>query len=276
MRWPGLAVVAMVGALAVGGGAAAAQAPSDGPVAGEAGCVGLQCPGQPSADAASEAGAFAPTLSIEGAKRVSAGYYRIPVPKSPGTEAVGWVAPPGTIADAPPEVQALSAVDPLVEAGTLERRTVVFLGDGHVVVAPPTLDADRAAEAARTAEAVRAAEKTGGAPIELAPAPDGAALAADEYGCIDAYWCVYVDNYWAGYLEQIHPISSIWGNLGYYLTDEVSSMRNRRDRDSWIAEHINGGGIRECYDSHSAIGGLGYAMNDEASSIYNSAGDGSC
>lgn len=258
MRRSCIALVAMVGALAAGSGSAAAQEPSGAPAIG-AGCLGLQCPGQPASDAAMKAGPLAPILStVEDAERAPAGYYRFPDAQLGTSTAVGWVAPPGTIADAPPEIQALYVVRDAVATGMLETRMAVFLEEGRVILAPPAATA--VASRRRSRPVARAANQ-------------------DQYGCIDAYWCVYRDINWSGYLEQIHPISpnSVWQSfISYWTQDAVSSVRNRRDRDSWLAEHSDGSGWRVCYDSHYADANLPDDIDNEASSIYNSPGDGSC
>lgn len=267
MRRLSVAVVAMVGMFAMGGGSAVAQPSSASAVP----CLGLQCPDQPSADAAGSAGAIAPAISLKGAPQVKAGYYRFPDPDLRASTVVGWVAPPGTISSAPPEVQALSVVRPLAASGTLDRHTVVLLGDGNVAVAPLATDE----LAAATDQGAGRAAADG--PVELAAAP-AAVAEGDEYGCIGSYFCVYEHIQWRGWMQQIHPISDQgwWTYLAYELRDAVSSVRNRRDRDSWLAEHWDGSGWRQCYDSHNAWGSLGYSISDEGSSIYNSPGDGSC
>jgi hypothetical protein len=73
-----------------------------------------------------------------------------------------------------------------------------------------------------------------------------------------------------------HDISSTWTNLGDYgFNDQASSSRNRRDRDSRLAEHTGGGGDIHCYDSHSSDADFG-GWGDDASSLWNNSGDSAC
>jgi hypothetical protein len=91
-----------------------------------------------------------------------------------------------------------------------------------------------------------------------------AAESPPNYGCPDNYFCLYNDfDFNAGCLAfckrvQFGPAytGNGWQRLGdHSFNDQAASMRNRRDRDSLLAQHWNGStgtGTQYCADSHSS------------------------
>jgi hypothetical protein len=190
-----------------------------------------------------------------------AGYYEFGRGTTLGDQAVAYVIPPGQLAAAPAEVRSLRVIKDIA-ASDYETGTVIVFDSGAAMWVP--------AVQAQAALAARTASRHRRRPVARA--------AADQYGCADSYFCIYSGFTWLGTRLQWHDINqgSNWTNLtDWGFNDEASSSRNRRDRDSWLAEHTNGGGDRHCYNSHSSDADFGGWSND-ASSLYNSAGDAGC
>lgn len=244
-------------------GAFAGAAPAAGPAPGLVDCIGLTCPQAPGGAAVpAELGLTAPSLlgPQQLVRQKTAGYYEFGHGTTLGKTAVAYVIPPGQTESAPPEIRALRVFGD-ISPSDYRTGTVVIYDAGTALWVPSSSADDgvaaRAAAAKRTRPAARAA-------------------APDLYGCDDMYFCIYQSDQFQGRRLQWHDISSSWTNLGDYgFNDEADSSRNRRDRDSWLAEHTGGGGDRHCYDSHSSDADFGGWGND-ASSTYNSAGDAGC
>jgi hypothetical protein len=228
--------------------------------AGGAGCIGLTC----SASAGGLAGHAQHTWSattVLGPRALraqrTAGFYEFGQGTRLAEKAIAYVIPPGQLDRAPAAIKALPVVRDTAP-GDFATGTVIVVGTGVAAWVP----ADGIARATS-----RAAER-----------PRARAADVDPYGCPDQYFCVYENASFTGTRVQIHAISSngVWAQLtDFGFNDRASSQRNRRDRDSWLAENISGGGERHCYDSHSSDASFG-TFNDKASSTYNSPGDGSC
>jgi Peptidase inhibitor family I36 len=188
-------------------------------------------------------------------KQRKAGFYAY---TDRGVDRLAYVIPPGQRDQIPSQVEQLpvvEAADEFPEEFTAGAITV--FGPGVSMYTPAALTGSSARKRARAA-----------------------ALPPDSFNCYDMYFCIYEDYDWRGRRLQFHDMG-YWMNLSSWdFNDRADSMRNRRDRDSWLAEHANGGGDRHCYDSHSSdssFGGLGYwTFGDDASSVYNSTGDNRC
>jgi len=255
---PRFLAATLVVAMMVVGQAHAAESPVG---ASAVSCVGLTCAdaGVP-ASVRDEIRWTARTVLGPGDLKTqkTAGYYEFGHGTTLGKTAVAYVIPAGQLDAVPQVVRNLQVVKDLSSSDFATGTVVVFSSGGALWI--PT---------AQVAGMARATADKG----KRRPR---ARAAADEYGCPDSYFCIYSATNFAGYRYQWHDISSSWTNLGDWgFNDNAESSRNRRDRDSWLAEHINGGGDRHCYDSHSSDADYGGWGND-ASSTYNSAGDAGC
>lgn len=225
-------------------------------------CIGLTCPDSGlSATAKAQVDWIGSPLSDPRnlkAQKV-AGYYEFGEGTTAGQTAVAYVIPPGQLQSVPAAIANLRVVKD-ISAVDYATGTVVVFNDGAALWAPQL--------GAQAARATAAKARRGAR----------ARAAADAYGCSDSYFCIYPGINFTGGRLQWHDINqgSNWVNLtDWGFNDSASSSRNRRDRDSWLAEHTNGGGDRHCYDSHSSDADFGGWSND-ASSLYNSAGDAGC
>jgi len=221
-----------------------------------AGCIGLTC----SASAGGLPGHAQRTWSatpVLGPRALrlqrTAGFYEFGQGTTLGEKAVAYVIPPGQLDRAPAAIKALPVVRDMAPSD-FATGTVIVVGTDVAAWIP--------------------ASRVAGAAVR----PRAHAADIDPYGCPDQYFCVYENASFTGTRIQIHEISpnSVWTQLtDWAFNDKASSERNRRDRDSWLAQDLSGGGTRHCYDSHSSAASFG-TFNDEASSTYNSPGDGSC
>jgi len=227
-------------------------------------CIGLTCPDSGlSASAKTRIDWIGSPLSDPRnlkAQKV-AGYYEFGEGTTLGQTAVAYVIPPGQLQNVPAEIASLRVVKD-ISVSDFETGTVVVFDDGAALWAP-----EPGADRSTVATAATARRR-----------PHARAAADDAYHCSDQYFCIYPGAWFTGGRLQWHDINqgSNWVNLtDWGFNDSASSARNRRDRDSWLAEHTNGDGDRHCYDSHSSDGDFGGWDND-ASSLYNSAGDAGC
>jgi hypothetical protein len=250
-KWLSAAAILAVVGLALSVGASAALA------AGGVDCIGLTCPASAGGMPGYAQGDWSATTVLgPRALRVqrTAGFYEFGQGTTLGETAVAYVVPPGQADRVPAAVLALPVARAISPSD---------YATGTVVIAD--------AEAAVWIPA-------GGIAQTAARRPRARAADVDPYGCPDQYFCIYENASFTGTRIQIHEISpnGVWTQLtDWGFNDKASSERNRRDRDSWLAADLSGGGTRHCYDSHSSAASFG-TFNDEASSTYNSPGDGSC
>lgn len=237
------------------------------------GCVGLECVAPGSPDDVPQARDFVPSVAgpeqLE--RQATAGFYEFGAGTDTGNRAVAYVVPLGQADKMPSSVRDLPEAVALAESGIFHRATVVIFEPDTSLVIP-----NQTAWSA----AVRRAEQ----PVEDRAATQTRARAAAEdfYGCSDNHFCIYnlpdwgktIVPFWPGYL-QLGPDHTGEGfkRLGNYsFNDITSSMRNRRDRDSLLAEHWNGStgtGTRYCADSHSSDGTLSNnAIGDNSASAF--------
>lgn len=258
------AVVALAAALP-SVAAAAASAPS-------ASCVGLACAGPDNPYSVPEAYGTQPRVATPSALKQQrrAGFYEFTTPELMPQAAVAYVSPPGQLDAAPGSIRKLPVVQDM-RASDFDTGTVVIFDEGTALYSPSST-------APQNTEAAAAASKT---PSSSGKRPVARAADVDMFGCSDTYFCLYEDINWYDTRVQFHNMG-YWQNLGDYLfNDQADSVRNRRDRDSWLAEHINGGGDRHCFDSHTAVASLNsfgswIGFGDDASSTYNSYDDNRC
>lgn len=259
-----IVVVALTVALFSGAAAAASTPSTD--------CVGLACAGPASPYFVPEAHGTQRRVATPTALKQQSrtGFYEFTTPELMPQAAVAYVSPPGQLAAAPGSIRTLPVVQDM-RASDFDTGTVVVFDEGTALYSPSST-------APRNTEAAAAASKV---PLGSGKRPVARSADVDIFGCSDTYFCLYEDVNWYDTRVQFHNMG-YWQNLGDYLfNDQADSVRNRRDRDSWLAEHINGGGDRHCYDSHTAVADLNYfgswiGFGDDASSTYNSYDDTRC
>jgi hypothetical protein len=261
------AIAAMLAAATVFASSASA-AESDGPPTGGSACVGLTCPQSDGGLPASVQSRWMAT-SVSGPEALQqqkvAGFYEFGKGTTAGGTAIAYVAPHGTIQSAPSFIRDLQVVRD-IPASDYESGTVVIFDSGAAGYFPTAItNVNSGTPPSRTL--LRAIRR-----------PSARIAVQDEWGCEDQYFCIYGGDSWGGGRYQWHDINSgsNWVNLGDYgINDWANSSRDRRDRDSWLAENSGGTGDRHCYDSHSSDANFGGWSND-ASSTYNSEGDSGC
>lgn len=255
IRFAVAALCAAAGLLSAGSASA-----NEGPEAGgRPVCVGLNCPeAEGGLPATAQSRWMATTVSgpeqLKHQKR--SGFYEFGAGTVAGDTAIAYVIPPGQLDRAPASVRATQVVRD-IQPSDFQTGTVVVFTTGSAGWFPQ-------------GESARIARKIKRRPVARA--------AADAYGCADSYFCIFNYANWWGGRYQWHDINSgsNWVQLSDWgINDWAGSSRNRRDRDSWLAEHHSGGGDRHCYDSHSSDADFG-GWADDASSLYNSAGDAGC
>jgi hypothetical protein len=245
--------------LAVAGLAFSASA-SAAPAAGAVDCIGLTCPESAGGMPGYAQGRWSATTVLGPsalAAQKAAGFYEFGHGTTLGRTAVAYVIPQGQVGSVPEAVRKLPIMRD-VPPSDYQTGTVVIFGSSVELWVPGTPTAGTARTASRR--------------------PRAHAAAADPYGCSDQYFCIYENVNFTGAKLQWHDINSgsNWTQLpDWGFNDRASSSRNRRDRDSWLAENLSGGGARHCYDSHSSDANFG-GFGDQASSTYNSAGDAGC
>ena len=80
--------------------------------------------------------------------------------------------------------------------------------------------------------------------------------------------CLWQDRDYVGRMLKFHDVTTSWQNLsGYGFNDEMSSWRNRKNKDAKWAWDDDGGGTERCMNSNSSSSYVGAGDNDEASSI---------
>lgn len=98
--------------------------------------------------------------------------------------------------------------------------------------------------------------------------------------CYDGWFCLWEHSGWGGDHVRFQS-TGYWQHLSNYgFNDKTSSVKNRRNNDSKLSQHIDGnenpGGTIRCYDSNSSVSYVGDGFNDEASGLKNYASDGQC
>lgn len=86
--------------------------------------------------------------------------------------------------------------------------------------------------------------------------------------CPDTWVCLWQDQNYAGRMLQFHDVTTNWQNLtDYGFNDQMSSWRNRKNKDAKWAWDVGGGGVQRCMNANSSSSYVGSGDNDEASSI---------
>jgi hypothetical protein len=196
-----------------------------------------------------------------------------------GGKGVAYVVPFGQLDRVPAGVLNLPVVKAILDTPP---GAVSDFEIGTVVVFGP--EAELLIAKVDPAQAVRDARKGAGAASKRRPLARKSA--ADAYQCDDNFFCIYDCTNWrinvgGGCSYRIQFGASFtgtgWHGLGNYgYNDVASSMRNRRDRDSLLAQHWqasppNGYGNQYCAESHSADGTFDNNAigNDQASAFAN-------
>jgi hypothetical protein len=204
------------------------------------GCVGLTCVAPGSPDDVPQARNFVPSVAgpEQLQRQASAGFYEFGAGTDSGNRAVAYVVPFGQADRMPASVRDLPAAVALADAGIFERATVVLFEPHTMLIVPNPSTGSVAGTSRGTRPRARAAN-------------------VDSYGCIDNYFCLYSSDgfWWPNPQVQFGAdhTGEGWKSLANYsFNDWTQSMRNRRDRDSLLARHSDGSGIRYCADSHSS------------------------
>jgi hypothetical protein len=202
-------------------------------------CVGLDCADAQSEDFVPEAnGARFPLLIDDRqiTRGTSAGFYEFA--PAAGREGLGvvYVIPAGELGKVPASVRDLPIVKSFEDPGGhpgFDFGTTVIFGP----YAALTIPQDRlVATAAGNSRPARAKAST-----------------PDAYGCEEVSFCLYDMVGFTGIYLTLQGYGTGWFNLSQWsFSDRASSMRNRRNNDSLLAEHVNGGGAGYCADSHSS------------------------
>jgi len=257
------AATIVVAALMIGASEANAASPAT--------CLGLACESPDSPNHVPEAAAPASSVwaPSEWETRPS-GFYEFGGHVFPGQRGVAYLVRRGELAAAPASVRGLPVVKDM-GAYDFESGDVVIFGPTASLYIP---SAEAVAASTARRHASRKARKHRRRTIAIANT-----AAADPYGCDLYYFCIYEDVEWEDRRLQFHD-KGIWQNLtDWSFNDEADSYRNRRNNDSLLAEHTNGGGDRHCYDSQTAKASLqsgAFGFGDDASSTYNYKADNHC
>ncbi len=159
----------------------------------------------------------------------------------------------------------------------LRRKAVAFLllsGSLSAVLAPTSASADELKSANRVEQAFPQGLPAGGTAV------DGDTVSFEEgdvllqlapmafSDCPDDWVCLWQDRDFRGRMLQFREWQDGWQNLtNYGFNDEMSSWRNRKNKDARWAWHTNGDGTRRCMNANSSSSYVGNGDNDEASSI---------
>ena len=217
-------------------------------------CLGLQCPGglapevvdAPVKDVASP-------RALE--KQTVSGFYEFNSPAAYAIPpAIAYVAAPGTIDAAPPEILALPSVQVLT-ASDRALDTIVVYGPGTVTVSGESARV-RAAQAKRSTKAGK----------------QKARAAQEPTGCPVPWFCLYDFDDFVGDRGMWQSTGS-WQNLSKFgWNNRAESMMNRRSGVTLLAPGADGGGSRYCARANSADADLSNndSISNNASSLYNS------
>lgn len=84
-------------------------------------------------------------------------------------------------------------------------------------------------------------------------------LAPMAYGdCPDTWVCLWQDDNYAGRMLQFHDVTTYWQDLASYgFNDEMSSWRNRKNKDAKWAWNTGGGGTQRCMGANSSSSYVG-------------------
>jgi Peptidase inhibitor family I36 len=242
----------------LGGAAAAALAALSfaAPARAQDRCTGLDCPGVlPASSLAHEMLRSVSSPRELETTKVS-GFYEFGL-NNPAVRAraVAYVAAPGTLDSAPPEIQALPSAK-TVTAAQRKTDTVVIYGPGVIV--------QSLAEGSREAAASsRKADARHDRP---------AAHAANLEDCPGGWFCLFQ-------LYEFHSYVAKWQDTGYWQNlsawsweNRAHSMVNNRSGATLLATGAGGSGNRYCARPNSADADLSNNSNIDANSesLYNS------
>jgi Peptidase inhibitor family I36 len=211
------------------------------------------------ADAWGESAEDVPTLTKKALRgQDDQGYFRVALHpnasmRPPETRLVYWMPHGSAAGGAPPEVQKTRLLRAVIAADIHRDRNLTFLGPNAYAFSRE-LDVKPESDS-----------------------PDAVVVAA---ACADGTFCFYNDNNYLGGGAGLRGVSS-WLHLSEIgMNDDISSVINRRNKDSKLSEHIDGadqpGGSIHCYDSNSRNPDFNDGFNDKASGVKNTDLDGQC
>jgi hypothetical protein len=220
-------------------------------------CTGLDCPGVLPATSLAHGmlRSVASPRDLETTK--VSGFYEFGL-NNPAVRAraVAYVAAPGTLDSAPPEIQALPSAQ-TVTAAQRKTDTVVIYGPGVIVQSSP--EGSRQAAASSNARDARHDRPT--------------ARAANLEDCPGGWFCLFQ-------LYEFHSYVAKWQDTGYWQNlstwqwdNRAHSMVNNRSGATLLATGAGGSGNRYCARPNSADADLSNNANIDANSesLYNSA-----
>ncbi len=223
-------------------------------------CLGLTCAAAGSENDVPGARAVAPSVGGPSDLEVqtTAGFYEYGRGTTFERRAVAYVVPLGQSDAMPTSVRDLPVVKAIrgESPSDFDRGAVVIFGpEASLFAAAPS-----AAKAART-------QRIFGRTADI-----------DAYQCSDNYFCLYSCVNWdLSYQPTCRKVQfgayytgTGWHRLGdFSFNDDTNSQRNRRDRDSLLAQHWPAGGTQYCAESHSSDSTLSNnAIGNRAASAF--------
>jgi hypothetical protein len=222
------------------------------PMASAQDCLGLECSGAlpPSSVGRGALQSVSSPQELE-TKKVS-GFYEFGL-NNPEyrARAVAYVATPGTLQAAPPEILALPSAQAVSEADS-KIDTIVIYGPGVATIAGGTARADAARSRAQKGAKARVAQNPG--------------------TCPNGWFCLFDYDDYVGD-RGIWQDTGIWQDLAPFgWNDRAESMQNKRSGATLLATGTGGGGSRYCAQAGTADADLSNngSISNNGSSLYNS------